>query len=237
MPTAIILCAGSARRFFPTGKSRPKCLLPITSDETLLDRLLRQLRATGRRIVLGTGNGHDAVVDAIAGLDGVDTVFNPDYATTNSIATLWLCRAHVGDDTLVVNGDLLVDDGVFDRFEDAPVPQLLVKRLPAFDADVYRVVFDERRRVLRMGKDLTDPPALRAAAFLGASRVGDAAAFLAGIETLLTAGDDQTWPTTAYRRMVAAGREVRALDIGDALFFDVDTPEEYEDARRQLVSC
>ncbi len=66
------------------------------------------------------------------------------------------------------------------------------------------------------------------------SRIGDAKAFLREIEALLSDGTRQTWPTTAYRRMLN-DVPVRAVPIGDALFFDIDTPEEYEAARAALA--
>jgi len=235
MSTAIILCAGSSRRFYPDGgATRPKCLLPVAHGETLLTRLLRQTAALGHDAVLGTGLGREQVEAAVAGRPRVRTLFNPEFATTNSIVTLWCAREHVRDDTLIVNGDLLVDDPVLGRFGADAVPQVLVKHLPAFDDDTYRVAFGPGRRVQRMGKDLRDPPSAQCAAFLGASRVGNARLFLAAIEALLAEGENQTWPTTGYRRLAGAGAEVRAVDIGDAMFFDIDTLPEYEEARRTL---
>ncbi|HEX8237812.1 MAG TPA: hypothetical protein VF600_17860 [Abditibacteriaceae bacterium] len=238
---ALILCAGSARRFFPEsaeGARQPKCLLRLSSHETILSRLLRQVGARGYRIVLGTGCGHD-LVEAHARANTANTqvqcVFNPEYATTNSIVTLWQLRDWVRDDTLLINGDLVLADGVFDEFDtNATSPQLLVKHLPEFDDDTYRVLYDETSRVLEMGKDIDAAPSPQCAAFLGVSRVGDAKTFLREIEALLSDGTRQTWPTTAYRRMLSAV-PVRAVPIGDALFFDIDTPEEFEAARSALA--
>ncbi|MCS6858740.1 MAG: NTP transferase domain-containing protein [Abditibacteriales bacterium] len=231
---AIILCAGRAQRFFPEGAQRPKCLLPLTQDETILDRLLRQVSARGYQIVLGTGCGHEAVAARATRYDGVRCVFNPAYATTNSIVTLWQAREFVDNLTLIINGDLVVADAVFDLFDAEPSPQLLVKRLPVFDADTYRVIFNSAGRALDMGKELTAPPGSNCAAFLGISRVGSAHRFLAEIRALLDAGQSQTWPTTAYKRM-ATDVPVRVVDVGEALFFDVDTVEDYEEARRRLA--
>jgi choline kinase len=229
----IILCAGSARRFFPEGARHAKCLLPLTEDETILDRLLRQVHVRGYDVVLGTGCGHEHVAAHAAQYDNVRCVYNPDYETTNSIVTLWQTREFVKDSTLIVNGDLVVGDGVFDLFDEQPSPQLLVKRLPVFDDDTYRVVFDQQRHVERMGKDIDAEPSPNCAAFIGISRVGCAEMFLREIYNLLHAGGDQTWPTTAYRQLLPT-LPVRAVDIGDTLFFDVDTPQEHEAAQESL---
>jgi 2-aminoethylphosphonate-pyruvate transaminase len=236
---AIILCAGSARRFypqgFPGGVPQPKCLLPLTADETIIDRLLRQNHARGYDVILGTGCGNELVEEHAARYENVRCIYNPQYETTNSIVTLWRMREFVTDSTLLINGDLVVADDVLDLFRPVATPQLLVKHLALFDDDTYRVVFDEESRILRMGKEIFDLPSSHCAAFLGISRVGDATAFLKEIEKLLAGGSDQTWPTTAYCNLIPQ-MPVRAVSIGDALFFDVDTPLEHQDARRSLAS-
>lgn len=234
--TVIILCAGSARRFFPEGMEgarHAKCLLPLTEDETILDRLLRQVRARGYQVVLGTGCGHAEVAAHAARYADVQCIYNPDYETTNSIVTLWQARQYVNDATLIVNGDLVVDESIFDLFDEQPSPQLLVKHLPVFDDDTYRVVFDGSRQVVEMGKDIAAEPSPNCAAFVGISRVGCAELFLREIHSLLHSGDNQTWPTTAYRRLLS-DLPVRAVDIGSTLFFDVDTPAEHEAAREAV---
>jgi choline kinase len=236
---ALILCAGSARRFYgEEGASRPKCLLSL-GEETILSRLLRQVTAQGYSPILGTGCGSELVeAHARENLNGksqnLQVVFNPDYATTNSIVTLWQLREFVQNDTILINGDVVVDDNVLGLFDQTlNTPQLLVKHLPEFDDDTYRVVFDDGNRVLRMGKELRDEPSCHVAAFLGISRVGDAKLFLREIENLLESGTKNTWPTTAYQRLLGE-KPAHAVSIGQALFFDIDTPPEYETARAAL---
>jgi choline kinase len=239
---ALILCAGSARRFFPqddNGARHPKCLLPLQGHETILSRLLRQTVARGYSAVLGTGCGHEQVAQLIheraTEFPNVHCIFNADYATTNSIVTLWQMRDFVTDETLLINGDVVVDDAVFDLLDlHLNAPQLLVKHLSPFDDDTYRVRFDETFRVLEMGKDISAQPSPHCAAFLGVSRVGNAALFLREIENLLSSGTKQTWPTTAYRQMLNE-LPARAVPIGDVLFFDIDTPEEYDAARAAVT--
>jgi choline kinase len=189
----------------------------------------------GYQAVLGTGCGHESVSGHVAarGYDGVQCVLNEDFATTNSIVTLWRLREFVRDECLLINGDLVIEPEAFDLFMPISEPQILVKQLRFFDDDTYRVVFDEERGVRRMGKDISDGPSPRSAAFTGISRVGDAARFLREIEKLLQGGVSDTWPTTAYRNLIGEVT-VHARDIGEMLFFDVDTPAEHEEARLAL---
>lgn len=233
---ALLLCAGNARRFYHDGATRPKCLLQLSATETILDRMLRQVENIGCSVVIGTGCGHDEVCAHLETRNHVaKTVYNADYATTNSIVTLWQMRDFIGDDTLLINGDVVVEDGALQLFQNLSQPQLLVKRLPQFDDDTYRVRFapseNGEYRVLDMGKELRDEPSTNCAAFLGVSRVGNASRFLAEIEKLLHGGSNQTWPTTAYCAIID-DIGVRAVDVGAHAFFDIDTPEEYAQARQ-----
>ncbi len=230
MKTALILCAGSARRFYADGESRPKCLLPISEKATILDGLILPLLARDYQVVLGTGCGASDVENHAAEYSGVQCVFNPDFAMTNSIVTLWQLREFVSDETLLINGDLVIGKNAFELFSTENTPQILVKKVPAFDADSYRVVFDSEYSVARMGKELTDLPSENCAAFTGISRVGNAQKFLLEIEILLNSGTRDTWPTTAYKNLIGE-IPVRARDIGSTPFFDVDTPEEFEAAK------
>lgn len=236
MKTALILCAGSARRFSAVdGASladRPKCLLPLTPETTILDGLIRPLLARNYRIVLGTGSGAEAVENHVQKYSDVECVFNPEYATTNSIVTLWQLRDFVGEQTLLINGDTVVDEAVFDLFTPEATPQVLVRHFPTFDDDTYRVAFDENRSVLRMGKEIADEPSPHCAAFVGISRIGNNTLFLREIEKLLNSGVRDTWPTTAYKNLIGEV-VVRAHDIGNIPCFDVDTPEEFEAARHE----
>ena len=237
MKNAILLCAGSARRFFQDGENQPKCLLALAEHETILDRLLQAVLSRGYHALLGTGCGHEMVSVHLAQHEysGVRCIFNPDYATTNSIVTLWELRDFVGDETLLINGDLVIGDNAFDLFDETSSPQILTKYLPKFDDDSYRVVFDKQQSVLRMGKELKDTPSSSCAAYTGISRVGNAALFLREIEKLLQSGSNQTWPSTAYRNLISE-IQVRAVDIGSSPFFDIDTPQEHEAARLSLAT-
>lgn len=235
MKNAIILCAGSARRFYTSGENQPKCLLPLVDDQTILDRLLQAVLSRGYSAILGTGCGHDQVSLHIERFRTapISCVYNAEYATTNSIVTLWRLRDYVRDDSLLINGDLVIGDAAFDLFQDSGEPQLLVRASRSFDSDTYRVVFEDEYSIQRMGKDLDDPPSPNCFAYTGISRVGNAELFLGEIEKLVSNGVKGTWPTTAYANLIGE-IPIRAVDIGSTLCFDVDTPEEHRAAQQYL---
>ncbi|MBM4267346.1 MAG: phosphocholine cytidylyltransferase family protein [Deltaproteobacteria bacterium] len=115
-PTAIILAAGVGRRFGAELGERPKALLQVRS-ETLLGRLVRQLRATGvERIVIVVGWGAEHIEALFAGAAGVEILRNPDYRR-GAILSLWTARKHLEADrpVLVMDADVFGPDEMIAR--------------------------------------------------------------------------------------------------------------------------
>ena len=88
----------------------PKCLLEV-GGETLLERLCANLRVNQfSKLVIVTGYMAEAIEEAAHQCgDGlvIETVHNPDYASTNNVYSLWLARERVEGSFLLVESDLL----------------------------------------------------------------------------------------------------------------------------------
>lgn len=106
---AIVLAAGVGRRL-ASASERPKCLLEF-NGATLLERLLKQLRAVGvDGVTLVTGYEADQIASALVHADGppVLLLHNPRFRL-GSILSLWTARPALrsGDDVLVMDADVL----------------------------------------------------------------------------------------------------------------------------------
>lgn len=116
-PTAIILAAGVGKRFGGELADRPKGLLEV-GGESLLARLLRQLRAAGvGRATVVVGHGGDRIADALAGGgDGpeVEIVRNPDYRR-GAILSLWCARERLSGPAIVMDADVWGPDEMVAR--------------------------------------------------------------------------------------------------------------------------
>src|SRR6185369_803841 len=102
-----------------------KCLARIGA-ETLLERQLRTLRANGITALTVVGGYGLDLVRNVCG-SRVDICVNEDFATTNSLYSLWLARESLGDGFVVLNCDVLFH------------PQLLVDLLTAGYPDALLV--------------------------------------------------------------------------------------------------
>lgn len=126
---AIILAAGMGRRLGEYTKDNTKCMLPVNGVR-LIDRLLGQLSELGlNRIVIVVGYKGQNLIDYIGNRYEdkvhIEYVTNPIYDKTNNIYSLALAKEQLQeDDTLLIESDLIFDDGMFKLLLENPYPNL-----------------------------------------------------------------------------------------------------------------
>ena len=105
-------------------KHNTKCMVPVNGTP-LIDRVLKQLSELSlNRVVIVIGYEGQKLKDYIGentnGLK-IEYVNNPVYDKTNNIYSLSLAKDKLlEDDTLLVESDLIFDDGVFNLLLDNP---------------------------------------------------------------------------------------------------------------------
>lgn len=125
---AIILAAGMGKRLGEYTKHNTKCMVPV-NGVPLIDRLLGQLAALKlNRVVIVVGYEGQKLMDYVGnsykGLK-IEYVQNPVYDKTNNIYSLALAKQQLQeDDTLLIESDLIFDDGMFDLIVNNPSPNL-----------------------------------------------------------------------------------------------------------------
>ena len=125
---AIILAAGMGKRLGEYTKNNTKCMVPVNGTR-LIDRLLSQLSNLHlNRVVIVIGYEgkklKDYLGDSYQGLK-IEYVDNPIYDKTNNIYSLFLARDKmVEDETILVESDLIFQDGMFDLLVNNPYPNL-----------------------------------------------------------------------------------------------------------------
>ena len=125
----IILAAGMGRRLGEYTKDNTKCMLPVNGVR-LIDRMLGQLsRLNLNRVVIVVGYQGQNLIDYIGNrYDNelkIEFVNNPDYDKTNNIYSLALAKDKLQeDDTLLIESDLIFDDGMFSLLMQNPYPNL-----------------------------------------------------------------------------------------------------------------
>ena len=125
---AIILAAGMGKRLGEYTKNNTKCMVPVNGTP-LIDRTLNQLSKLGlNRVVIVVGYEGKKLMDYLGternGLK-IEYVNNPIYDKTNNIYSLALAKEQLQeDDTLLIESDLIFDDGMFNLLLGNPFPNL-----------------------------------------------------------------------------------------------------------------
>jgi histidinol-phosphate/aromatic aminotransferase/cobyric acid decarboxylase-like protein/CTP:phosphocholine cytidylyltransferase-like protein len=125
---AIILAAGMGKRLGEYTKNNTKCMVSVNGTP-LIDRLLKQLcKLSLNRVVIVVGYEGQKLMDYLGnernGLK-IEYVNNPIYDKTNNIYSLALAEKQLQeDDTLLIESDLIFDDGMFNLLMDNKFPNL-----------------------------------------------------------------------------------------------------------------
>lgn len=109
--TAVIMAAGMGTRFGEKTVLKPKGLIPFKGIP-MVERSIQTLIDCGiNRIIIGIGY-HKEYYEALAAkYPGIECVFSPRFAETNSMYTLWNCREAIRDESFI----LLESDLVFEK--------------------------------------------------------------------------------------------------------------------------
>jgi choline kinase len=230
---AIILSAGKGSRLLPLTAQRPKCLIEL-SGRSLLEWQLDALQDAGiSDIVVVTGFAEHLVAEVAARRPGVRTLFNPFYHVADNLGSVWMARAELDRDTLLLNGDTLVSPALLRRVLDARTGPIAVTvdEKEAYDADDMKVL-RQGDRLLRIGKAL-EPGQYNAESIgLLAFRGEGPRLFADRVESMMRQPDGtRRWYLRAIDALAQAGADVRTVSIKGEEWQEVDFPEDVEAAK------
>src|SRR3954447_2611118 len=225
---ALILAAGSGRRL---RHDRPKCLVEL-GGQPLIDHQLRALDWAGvERVVVVAGYMADDVVAALP--EGTPVVVNRDYAETNSLYSFWLARQEVGEEMVVLNGDVLFHP---------VIPRALVRRqrsVLAYDSRGGRD--EEAMKLIVRGGGLAAMSKTLAAERSCGENVGmirlSGAATEAAFESagrLIAAGRQRDWLASAVNH-TAREHRIDCMDVAGLPWTEIDFPSDLAHARDHVL--
>lgn len=230
---AVILMAGSGSRLRGCGNSLPKPLIKL-AGRAVFSYVREALEIAGiQRLHIVTGWNSDALLSGLKPLIGsqmkLHAIHNPDWQKQNGISLLAVAR-HLHVPFLLTMGDHLFAPAMVDlilQVADLNAVNVAVDRkldticdLP--DAMKIKTTFD---RVVAIGKDLKDYDAIDTGLFVCSPEI---------FKYLEQSKRDADCSLADGVRAMAADDKVRAIDIGDAWWQDIDTPETLAEAESVL---
>ncbi len=228
---ALILCAGQGTRLVPHTSFVPKCLVPVCG-KPILQYQLDALAGAVSDVIVVTGHLHEHLESFLDG--GCTIVRNSDYATTNSLYSLWLAREHVeGEDFLLLNGDVLFDRPMLTTLLEHGAPTALLIDSECELSEGEMNVVTRGGLVTEIGKEL--PLARANAQSLQMVRFApdDATLLFERVAELITAGETGWFPTYAYRAIFSRS-SMAGAQRGMGSWFEIDTVEDLARAESAL---
>jgi choline kinase len=160
-------------------------------------------------------------------------LFNPFYHVADNLGSVWMARAELDADTLLLNGDTLVSPALLAIVlgaETGPIA-VTVDEKDSYDSDDMKVLRDGDR-LRRIGKAL-EPGHYNAESIgLLAFRGDGPRRFAAQVETMMHQPDGtRRWYLRAIDALAQAGADVRTVSIRGEEWQEVDFPEDVEAAK------
>ena len=234
---ALILAAGQGRRLRPLTDACPKCLLSIGAH-SILERQLLNLEQCGiGEIVLVCGFGIEQIRQRVANYSGslhIKILYNPFYAISENLISLWAVRSEMNEDFLLLNGDNVFHPGIIHKLLAAREPYcLMIDRKISYDEDDMKLSVQDTH-ILRIGKLL--PAAATDAASIGIMKfAGTGIAHIRRVleEIVLQEKAVRGYFLDSVQHLINHGYTVTYREVDGLPWADIDTPEDLQTVRQQ----
>ena len=231
---ALILNSGTGSRMGALTSEHPKCMTEISYSETILSRQLKLIADAGsKEVVITTGYYNEVLVDYCKSIDEelhFTFVNNPLFDKTNYIYSIYCARDYLDDDIILMHGDLVFENEVFDRVIASPVSCMTVSStLPLPQKDFKAIV--ENGLITKVGIDFFNN-AIEAQAFYKILR-NDWRVWLDKIIEFCENGKTQVYAENALNELNGTAN-IHPLDVENSLCAEIDNPEDLAVVKEKL---
>lgn len=223
---ALILNSGLGSRMGVLTSNHPKCMTEINSKDTILSRQLKQIANSGiKEVIITTGYYDEVLINYCESLDiplQFNFIKNPIYDNSNYIYSIYCAKDYLDDDIVLMHGDLVFETEVFEKLLLSESSCMAVSStLPLPQKDFKAQIKDGK--VIRVGIDLfTD--AIEAQALYKLNKE-DWKLWLHEIIEFCEKGNTHVYAEEALNALEGRAN-IMAMDVGDLLCSEVDTPED-----------
>ncbi len=232
---ALILNSGMGSRMGVLTSEQPKCMTEISSHETILSRQLNILAEAGiKEVVITTGYYDGVLVNYCNSLDlpiKITFVKNPIYDKTNYIYSIYCAREYLDDDLILMHGDLVFENEVFDKVLASTESCMTVSStLPLPEKDFKAVVKDDT--VMKVGVEFFND-AMEAQALYHLKK-DDWKLWLDKIVEFCESDNTGVYAENALNELDGAAN-IKALDVENLLCSEIDNPEDLAVVKAKLA--
>ncbi len=187
-------------------------------------------------VVIATGAFNDQVEGFVKSEfphNNTTFVYNPDYASTNYIYSLWLAREFLDDALFFLHGDLVFADEVLGRMAAFPPPDAVAvdPTVPPPPKDFKARIEGEVVRAISTTIHGSDAVFCQPLYKLSPTTMG---AWLEEIDSFISRGVRGVYAEDALNRITGA-IQLKPFELHGALCTEVDTPEDLDNVRQKLM--
>lgn len=229
----VIMAAGVGSRLGSFFDNKPKCLIEA-GGESLIARTVRLFQKRGvNNISIVTGYQSHLIQRELG--TQVKYFHNPFYTVTNSIASLWLARHEIHEDTILMNGDLYFEEKLLNEIFLATHPVTMLADTSRIETADYRFGL-ENGNICRYGKQLTNSET--DAEYVGIARVNRdfVHAFKQRLENLILQSQFHVWWEDAIYSQIAEGHPVAYRDVAGTFWTEIDCISDWDRLKNWIES-
>lgn len=225
---AILLAAGRGTRISKYIKEIPKSTLPIKNDVPLIRNTVEIMLAKGIEVVVCTGFKYGHVEKALEGLP-VKYYYNPFYAVTNSIASLWFAKDEIDDDLIVMNADVYFSDEILDNLIENKEEVILASDKSRIKEGDYFFQLNDQDKIIRYGKDILLEE--RSCEYIGMAKVSKSftSKFKERLCSLVDNGEYNFWWENILYSFTDEDTElISTMDVEGRFWSEIDFLDDYK---------
>lgn len=237
---ALILAAGRGTRIRSVHGEHPKCLIRLNDDgDTILDQQIENLLSAGvSDIGIAVGYEMEQILDHVrlrhhSSLRRIRFFFNPRFAETNNIYSLWLVRDWLkGDSFVCLNADVVFDARILTVALNSRRPITMIVD-PEWRDETMKVIVNDGR-VIRMSKGI--PREEFSGTYLGITAFSSAIHrwFFRRVEDFIQSGRVNDFFNTAVQQLADEGVHVSPSSTGGLPWAEIDDPGDLQFAREHV---
>jgi L-glutamine-phosphate cytidylyltransferase len=238
MMKALILAAGRGTRIRSVHGERPKCLISC-DGEAILDHQINGLLAAGvQEIGIVIGYESEQILSHVCArygrnVDRFQFIFNPQFATTNNIYSLWVARTWLrGDSFVCLNADVLCDPEILRPVVASKAPISMIVD-PGWRDETMKVVIRDGR-IVRISKGISETEFSGTYIGITAFSADVQSRFFRTMERWITAGKVNEFFNVAVQDLADQGVLVSAISTVGLPWAEIDDPSDLAFARAHV---
>lgn len=228
-----------AKRLRPLTDTMPKCLLKV-GGRTLLERTVEAMRQAGiSEFVVVTGYRGDMIRDFLSAYDeslSFTFLHNADYEHNNNIYSLWMAGEVVrGKDFLLMDSDIFCDPAAVVRIAQEPESALAVNRHECGEEEM-KVVVDGDMRITEISKTCSPADAMGESVGIEKITANYSEALYKELDQMILQEKlIDIFYERAFERLIPQGHTFRVVDTSSYYSYEIDTPEDYDHVKNQVM--